>query len=272
MKNDAKNIKVPGRKSTLYDLLDQSTVDRLYDLVTDPKAKRKSAGSFSLPDFRVNIPLEPVFGKTEVKVLKIAPKCRNAKQIYLALLWTAIYGSKRLSMVHWYLLYTLFEKRIETKDKETLALLRILRITTERSGSAFNQKLRPVKTVVQNVLGKDVGLLYCKYLEQSLGVKLPQEDPKLNDLIRVTYGVKFQHRPKEPARIGVGYKDKGTLPKGPKEDTSEAEDYLVRVGDYFADLLHDTRETEMLAHYDPQKHQKMLQLLTSELKKKVKND
>lgn len=261
--NSVKQIQIQNQYS-LYDILDQETVDRLYDQVTNPRANRKSAGSFSLPDFRCEIPLEPKFGKSRVAVLRIRPKGRNGRKLFEALVWTALFGSKRFTMVHWYLLFHLFEKQIR-KDPRSLALLKILRITTERSGSAFNQKLRPVKTIVQNVLGKELGLRYCKRIENELGLKLPTEDPHLENLLHVQFGHIIQRRPPAPARIGVGYKDKGTLPKGPKEDTECSEDYLVQVGDLFADLLDLTQEVVVFTNYDPKKHEKLLSQIKNEL-------
>jgi hypothetical protein len=262
---NARSIRINNEVS-IYDLLEQETVDRLYDQVTNQKNNRKSAGSFSLPDFRAEIPLEPTFGKSKVGVLRIRPKGRNAKEIFAALIWTALFGSKRFTMIHWYLIYHLFEKQIR-KDNRSLALLRILRITTERSGQSFNQKLKPIKTIVQNVLGKEQAIRYCLNLAKDLGIKLPEKDPKLNDLLRVETGWKFQRRPEPERRIGVGYKDKGSLPKGPKEDTECSEDYLVLVGDLFADLLESTNDCIIFtSSYDPKKHQKLLTQVQSKIK------
>jgi hypothetical protein len=251
---------------TIYDLLDQETVDRLFDQVTN-QGKSKSAGRFSLPDFRTEIPLESVFGKRSIQVLKIRPLSGRASHLFESLIWTALFGSKRFTMVHWYLLYHLFEKQI-SKNKKSLALLKILLITTERSGSSFNQKLKPVKTIVQSVLGKELALKYIKNLEKDLGIKLPEKDPQLVKQLYIQYGTRIQRKPKEPARIGVGYKDKGTLPKGPKEDTSCSEDYLALVGDLFADLLREAQqETSIFTNYDPQKHEKLLNNLKVKLNK-----
>lgn len=259
-----KQIQIQNQYS-IYDILEQETVDRLYDQVTNPRANRKSAGSFSLPDFRSEIPLEPTFGKNRVAVLRVRPKCRSSRVLFEALIWTAMFGSKRFTMIHWYLLFHLFEKQIK-KDRRSLALLKILRITTERSGSSFNQKLKPVKTIVQNVLGKDLGLRYCELLEKDLGLKLPKSDPHLENLLHVNFGHRIQRRPPDPVRIGVGYKDKGTLPKGPKEDTECSEDYLVQVGDLFADLLDLTSEVEIFTGYDPKKHERLLSQIKTKLK------
>jgi hypothetical protein len=204
------------------------------------------------------IPLEPTYGKGSVRCLRIRPKGRSAKQIFTGLVWTALFGSKKFTMIHWYILYSLFEKHLK-KDKQSLALLRILRTTTERSGIAWNQKLKPVKTIVQNVLGKEEAVKYCLKIAEDLGLKLPDKDPGVNNLIRVEPGFFTQRKPKEPNRVGVGYKDKGTLPKGPKEDTECSMDYLVQVGDLFADLLSQTQETAIFASsYDPKKQSKLL--------------
>jgi hypothetical protein len=243
---------------TVYDLLDQDTVDRIYDQITNP-SKAKSARRFAVPDFRVTIPLESTFGKRTVQALRIRPRSGNSKFLFEGLIWTALYGSKRFTVIHWYILYHLFEKHIE-KDKRTIALLKILRITTERSGQALNQKLRCVKTIVQNVLSdKELAIKYCKSLEKDLGLNLQDKKFKPEELFHVELVQILQKKPKPVSRIGVGYKDKGTLPKGPKEDTACSEDYLVKVGDYFADLLELTKEAVLFTEgYDPKKQERLL--------------
>lgn len=257
-----KQIQIANSYSIL-DLIDQETADRLYDQGTNPSSSNLQA--IRLPDFRVNIPLEPTFGKTRVPCLKVKPKTGNAKKIWEALLWTAIYSSKSFRIKHWYLLYYLFEKQI-SKDPASLALLRILRISTERSGKSLDQKLRSVRTMILNVHDRELAQRYCAKLESDLGVKLPTEDPHLDKLLEFQTGILIQKKPKAPARIGVGYKDKGTLPKGPKEDPECSEDYSVHVGNLFADLLDLTNETSILTNaYDPKKHIQLLNKLKNEL-------
>jgi hypothetical protein len=252
---------------TISDLLAPETLDRLYDQVTNPKASRKSAGSFSLPDFKLKIPLESKYGKSRVQCLCIRPKIGRSRVLWESLIWTTLFGSKRLTMIHWYILYSLFEKTLK-KDKRSLAMLKILRITTERSGSTWNQKLKPVKTIVQNVLTKDEAVRYCLNLASDLGIKsLPDKDPHLNEMLEVRLGTMQQKRPEPLRRVGVGYKDKGSLPKGPKEDAECSEDYLLQVGDLFADLMSETDEVCLfLTQYDPKKHEKLL----SQVKKNLK--
>jgi hypothetical protein len=170
-------------------------------------------------------------------------------------------------MIHWYILYSLFEKTIR-KDKRSLAMLKILRITTERSGLTWNQKLKPVKTIVQNVLNKDEATKYCLNLARDLGLNnLPTTDPKLNEMLEVRLGTMQQKRPEPQRRIGVGYKDKGSLPKGPKQDAECSEDYMILVGDLFADLMLETDEVSLFVNqYDPKKHSKLLSQVKSKLK------
>jgi hypothetical protein len=235
---------------SVSDLLDQATIERLYDEVTNPKRKQKSAGLLH-PDFKFDIPLGPPKGSS-LEVLRVRPNS-SKKKIFEALIWTALFGSKKFNMVHWYILYTYFEKTI-SKSEMSEALFKIIRLTTERSGRSFDQKLKPVKTIIQNVLGKEDAVKYCLKLAKDLRLNnLPKEDPKLSELLEVVYGHKHLRRPPEKRYIGIGYKDKGNLPKGPKEDTEFAEDYLVPASNLFAVLLERTSEVEIFINgYNPQ--------------------
>lgn len=253
---------------SISDLLDQETIDRLFDQVTNPKHK-KIQGRLSLQDFRCKIPFIDDLGLVPKEtnsrpVWVITPKTGSAKKLFEALIWTALYG-KKFSIIHWYLIYHLFEKQMN-KNAECLALLRILRVSTTRVGKAYNTKIKPMRVVVQNVLGRERGLAYLKKIEQDLGLKLPQEDPHLENLLRIVAGRERFKKSPEPRRIGVGYKDKGTLPKGSKEEPECAEDYLVQINDLFVELLEKTSEVEIFTNYDPKKSERLQAQISTFLK------
>jgi hypothetical protein len=52
---------------------------------------------------------------------------------------------------------------------------------------------------------------------QTAGIKLPLRGRSLDEVLTVTEGYKFQKRAREVQRIGVGYKDKGSISQGSYE-------------------------------------------------------
>jgi hypothetical protein len=125
-----------------------------------------------------------------------------------------------------------------------------------------------VKTIVTSVLrDKDLGLKYCKKLEADLGLKLPTKAITLSDYLHTEVKEVKLRKPPEERRVGVGYKDKGSLPEGSKEDPLDNDSIWRTEEDLFEVLLKNTEEVLAFSEsYDSKKKSKILQEISKSLK------
>lgn len=254
-----------GDKVTSFaDLL---TEDQRAQLVARSSNPPKKSPPLRARDFEFVLPLTPRTGRSFQKCLICKSKSKDAKKLYESVLWCAIYGSSHFTVFIWYLLFNLFSKRI-TNDKSSLALIKILRLTTtSQEGLELRHHIKPVRTIVMMALrDKDKAVRYCKKLEDELGVKLPHEAPVLSELFELS--LKTRKFKKTPAKtyIGKGYNDKGTLPKDSKEEPSPGEDYSLPENDIFVDLLDSSSEVLAFCEsYDSKKRKKLLDKISKDL-------
>lgn len=248
------------------------TLDQIDQLISRSEKNHQKRYPFSLRTRYLEMlsPLEPKAGKSLVQHIRVKlKKSRDLKEAFEALLWCAIYGSKHFTVLIWYLLFNIFCKTI-SDNKQSEALLKILRITTtsRSEGSDLRTHLKPVRTIlVQCLQDNDRAVKYCKILEKDLGIKLPTKIKPLTDYFEITYPLKVQKKSPEPSRIGVGYKDKGTLPKEPKQDPIPDESYNLPENDIFVDLLARTKEVLAFSEsYDSKKREKLLKKVIDQLK------
>lgn len=209
----------------LFNSLDYETKLRL---LSTKKLKLRGLAS---SDFRVKFPLEPLHNRKVYKALVLTPLAPPEK-ILVGLLWTALFG-KTLRVYHWLLLFNLTLKTINAESSEALIKILLL-LYTEKSGKSWNQRFKPVKTRLFQLMGDN----YTKEL-QSILERLPYQLPKKNPMIENLIGFEIKkfklQKPKEPRRIGVGYKDKGNLPSGVKPDL-EVSEFLFDLEDKFFHL------------------------------------
>lgn len=157
----------------------------------------------------IRIPLEPTFGRRSVKCLKI--KClENGTKLVSGLLWHAMFG-KRFKTIHNLILFEILN---QTNKWSPLAQLvfNVLMLTnrTAKAGSSntlLYQNLEPVRRLISD---SELQKMIAEF--ESCGMKLATREPDLNGLCAITESVIYQHKAPPVARIGVGYKDKGTLP------------------------------------------------------------
>jgi hypothetical protein len=128
--------------------------------------------------------------------------------------------------------------------------------------------MRSVRTIlVQCLQDNDLTLKYCRELEKDLGIKLPTKYDSPKNYFTFEFKQVPQHKPKEPSRIGVGYKDKGTLPKGPKLEPLPDDSYSLPENDIFVDLLERTKDILAFSgSYDSKKRKKLLDKVILQLK------
>lgn len=205
-----------------FNALDYDTKLRLQS------TKKLKLRGLASSDFRIKIPLEPLHNRSTYKALVLTP-LDSPPKVLIGLLWTAMFG-KTFRVYHWYLLFELLLKTINAESSEAILKILLL-ISTENSGKSWNQKFKPMKTLLYNVMEEDSKNEINEILS-NLPYKLPKKNPKIETLIKVETKTFKLKKPKEPNRIGVGYKDKGNLPSGVKPDL-ETSEFLFDLEDRF---------------------------------------
>lgn len=156
----------------------------------------------------IKIPLEPTYGRNRVRCLKVT-LLQSGNKVLSGLLWHACFG-KKFKLVHNMIFFEILQRTsIYSPLAQTVFDLMVHMNSTAKAGSNENlfwQNLSPVrKNVPDSKLQEVIARL------ESSGIKLPTKEPQLDNLVRLTEGVILQRKPKPVNRIGVGYKDKGTL-------------------------------------------------------------
>jgi hypothetical protein len=211
----------------LFNSLDYETKVRLQS------PKNLKLRGLASSDFKVKFPLEPTHNRSSYKAISITPLA-SPEKVLVGLLWTAMFG-KNFRVYHWLLLLELLLKTINSKGSE--AILKILcLLTTENSGQSWNQKYKPMKTL----LGKRLSAKDCEReiqdILKNLPFQLPHKDPIIENLVQMKVVDVILKKPKEIRRIGVGYKDKGTLPSGNTPEPLDSE-FLFDLEDRFFVLV-----------------------------------
>jgi hypothetical protein len=251
------------------DFLTDEQRDQLLDLAGVTK-KRKPTPLYAALGRKEFIPLSVVQSGKNTRGLSVVWHGKGSTRKYLeALLWTAVFGNRYFTVLHWNILFGLFQKTI-SKSKQSEALLKILRITTAKEqGYKWTNFLKPVRTVLRQELSAEETQTYLERLQQDLGIKLPSENPLLGNNLKIS--LKFRPEPKalEPNKVGVGYKDKGHLPdpSSSREEPEGSLDYEFPEDDIFVDLMHRTEECQIFSNsYNPKKKVKLLNQLKTNLK------
>jgi len=260
------SIQSSHKVTTLADLLSPEELEELSKLGSNPPKKRSSL-SLTLKDCECVLPLDPRHKDGGYRVLKVRPKVKKNKTARDALLWHAIYGNKSLRVIDWNILFNIFNRSI-VNDKPAVALLAILRITAAGKPAdckSIKSSLYSVRQIASNVLGKELSLKFCQRLQKFLGVELPTSVENLDDVFDLSTKVRRNKKPKEPNRIGVGYKDKGTLSQTPKEEPLDGD--FEPVEDCFAQLIEATDNCRAFdSAFDKKRRKKLLSKIIDSLK------
>jgi hypothetical protein len=215
--------------------LDPLEVERIKSVFSPDRVKVRQ---LTLSFFHTRIPLTPTSYGRSYKALEVTPIAFNAEKILVGLLWHAMFG-KKFKIVHWNILFNVFTKTINDNN-QSRAILAILMIITARAGKSWNTTLVPVMTIVRRKSSED----YDKIIQELLNMlpfRLPKKAPKIESLIKFEEVEVYLRRPKDPNRIGVGYKDKGSLGS---ESTIEAlpPDLFLEREDVFDLLLRQVKQ------------------------------
>jgi hypothetical protein len=176
--------------------------------------------------------------RQERQAVFIKPLQLNAQKILVGLLWTALYG-KNFRVVHWNLLFDVLLRTIQ-HDRPSWALMLILRLTaTSKDARDLNTKLDPVRRIIGRKVDAETKNKLLKQLENALGVRLPQKDPKIEKLLDIERRAYRPRPPKLPQRKR-GYDDKGHLPDETNPKVPASNELLPEKQDFFALLLRQT--------------------------------
>jgi hypothetical protein len=194
----------------IVDILGPLEAETLFVQISSENVKIRSLVSTF---FKCKIPLERTANKSDVLALDVKPLTGKSSKIVVGLLWHACFGRK-FKTYHWYILFRLFTRTLQ-KSRESEALLAILCILTANAeAKRWQSNLKPLRSILVGKLGDEQGTKVLNDILKQLPYQLPKKGPKIDDLLDIRQGTIRQRKPKELVRIGVGYKDKGNLPKG----------------------------------------------------------
>jgi len=211
------------------ELVEVSRINFLFTPVKNEKIRGLTA-SF----FKFKIPLEATNGRSDVKALAIIPLVGQPEKLITALIWEALFG-KKFKVCHWMILFQMFLRTI-SKTRESEALLTILYLITAQAGlSRWNSNMKPLKTMLSKNLGEQLSEEFLQDILKNLSFKLPHRSPDIDKHFRIDHNAVIkQSTPAEQRRIGVGYKDKGSLRK---ETGVEPESFTFEETEQMFDLL-----------------------------------
>lgn len=243
LKNQKEVLGLPY-EAKLINILSYNDAEALVALLGPKKSKLRS-----LPTsfFRRKLPLSAKAGKRLVPAIEVKPLSGSTEKILVALIWEACFG-KNFRVIHWNILFDCLTKTIQN-DRASEALMRILRIlSTAQAGRDFKTHLRPVRKIVSRKFmdqAKSEEYIQKRILDL-LPFKLPKKNPHLEKLLSINYDSRIiQRKPLEPNRIGVGYKDKGSLRQDGIQEPLGYE--FQSRADYFEQLIAATQDCQQFS-------------------------
>lgn len=173
----------------------------------DARGFRPSELSFSKGIIKV--PLEPKFGRSKVRCLKINV-LEGGQKLATGLLWHAMFGKKYKTVYN--LIFFEILNRTKHWSPLTQCIFDVLMLTniTAKAGSSENLFYQNLKCVRASVPPVDLNKILSTL--SSAGVSLPHRAPVLCKILTISESYIYQQKAPEVRRIGVGYKDKGSLP------------------------------------------------------------
>lgn len=189
--------------------------------------------------FATRIPISQRTGLSSYKAIAVTPRTLNTEKILVGLIWEALFG-QNFRVYHYQLLFELLCRTIR-KDDKSRALMHILLILTARAGARWNTRMKSVKTVLSHA-GTEIQEKEIDKIKELLPLVLPRKRPKIEELLEVREIEVQMHRPKKKRRIGVGYRDKGSLGSGASPTSSETPlSYFFVREDAFCALANSVR-------------------------------
>lgn len=160
----------------------------------------------------LSIPLRAPNGNTQGEILLV--KIFDHKVCHRHLLWHLMF--RGISLVEWFIIFQKLEFQLKTLDRAYCACLFgvLSRSSSTRKGlDSWTSRTKPIhkwaksKNVSMNSKLSEDDLL--QYLIRKL--MIPQKGESIDTLYNVQKIYPFGIKPRELSRIGVGYKDKGSM-------------------------------------------------------------
>jgi len=188
----------------------------------------------SSSDFRGTVNLEPTYGKGSVKVIKYCSHHQDASEVFAALLWEATFGT-HFKIWHWYILFNILCKGTSLNNTK-IGLFLLLRVVTAKRDLAFFSSMKCFNSILKDrfpdtVLRQSVLAKFMKLFS----VTWPTSDPKLHMLLSARECKIVLEKAPDLTRIGVGYKDQGSLGSSTVEPLGSNPEY-IRLYDWWETL------------------------------------
>jgi hypothetical protein len=242
IKNDREELGLPY-EAKLINILSYDDAESLVALLEPKKSKLTGLPATF---FRRKLLLSAKHGRRSVPAISVRPLTASSQKILSELILGALYG-KSFKVIHWNILFDCLTRTIQN-DRSSEALMRILRIlSAAQAGQDYRTTMRPVKRIVSKVLGDEQAEEYINQkIKNLLPFKLPQRPPRIDDVLEIDWSAKHvMRKPLEQRRVGVGYKDKGSLRQDSVEEPL-AYEFQSRA-DYFEILLSKTQDCEQFS-------------------------
>lgn len=191
---------------------------------------------------KILVPLRTPTGSRFGKALLV--KLFDSKIAHRHLLWHAIFG--KITCLEWFILLQNLEfatKRRTARYCACLAGVLSLTSNTRDRFDSWTSQTRPIhrslksKKTSREILGILPGTTLLDFVMTELDV--PQKGMSKENLINVTTVYPAGKSSPELSRVGVGYKDKGSLPQGVREEPLPDDELPLEVSFEIEDLLDD---------------------------------
>ena len=221
MLNNSREPEPDKFRTLLADVLSEETKTLLLDLLAKPTV---ASHSLTRSDLTLSVPISPIrAGISSWEVIRIEPLWGQLDAALTALLWSSLFG-RDFKVIHWNLLYRFCEKR-NFKSDTVAGIFRILRLTSSltpivkklengnlvKRSPSWETNIRSGRTVLTQALSRvDADSMLKEIL--SFLPELPKKRPgNLDEFFAISTVKVNPRKPLPTARIGVGYKDKGSI-------------------------------------------------------------
>lgn len=164
-------------------------------------------------------PFTVLSNKKGLVKIPISPRRGNSQEVFTirglsdqnwkAVIWQCLFGTPRV--YHWMILFDILNKvtKYEPGTQTIFNVMMLINSSSPKGGlkQQFNMKLKSVRAV----LGLEVANDLAVEISDFTGINIPEKKPA-SSLKCSVETFKFS-KPSEVRFIGVGYKDKGTLPE-----------------------------------------------------------
>lgn len=227
---------------SLQDLAQLYSFQETGDAKSDPP-KELMFSSGKVSNF---IPLTPVYGTRTVQGIRISTPLGIKKAVQF-ILWQGMYGNK-FRIVHIYFLFNLLNsyKIVSPFAKNVFRFLMVINHINRAQARSCNGNWNFCLTSLRRFRGThpDYNEAFEQlrdYFNSVQNYSLPKKESEFEkDCFITEKSVRIQNPCPEPARIGVGYKDKGHLPEpGSEYDPDEITPYSTPSSENCWNLLNE---------------------------------